>query len=641
MRTASVLVTLMGAGATSALAQEIITPIEYVAPIVYLDGGRPYSDRAQGPVWDNWTNTPSAPYRVLYNRTKLCEDFNFNPGPWATGPTGNATSVQLGFSVALPANAPSQQFIVRMEFYDTFSLASPLGTNIYGGTLVGTYNSPTLTAGNPNPGGILLRYQVAAAVGPFLDSNGAMVITLINPATGLKFPEPVTGTGVQMALGNAIALPGRIGNTNVSVYRDTDLDGFIENNEGEALFNANPTPAGYIAKIEADLPATPPPCGDTIGTLADGLTTRNGVTATGTRWFCFTLPGPAVDQTATFIDLDTEGSTSNMSMALYSEAGDLLAQDADSGSGTNAQLSFGVGRRAAVGDGQQYDGRNYDPRPAAGGGTVFGINAGNFYLAVAPAGAVFAAGFNVTAPSTSNTYNLRLFTNVNGAPAPTAVPPIVDRDLGVISTATPSAPITLDAYQQAWYRFETCQDAVDPTSYLDIDGSSSTDVYAEWFVFDALGNLVTADAQSGPGARPQISFGQMFPERGPIGDGLPMAGQDGNLPAGVYYMALAYDFVTGVPAMGPGYFHVRPVGGSSGFAYGADFFPSWSQCGPSCTPDYNQDGNVDQDDVAYLVDVIAGGPNPTGVDPDFNRDGNVDQDDYRALVGVLAGEPCP
>jgi hypothetical protein len=60
-----------------------------------------------------------------------------------------------------------------------------------------------------------------------------------------------------------------------------------------------------------------------------------------------------------------------------------------------------------------------------------------------------------------------------------------------------------------------------------------------------------------------------------------------------------------------------------------------------CNPDYNQDGNVDQDDVAYLVNVIAGGPNPTGRDPDFNGDGNIDQDDYRALVDVVAGGPCP
>jgi hypothetical protein len=61
----------------------------------------------------------------------------------------------------------------------------------------------------------------------------------------------------------------------------------------------------------------------------------------------------------------------------------------------------------------------------------------------------------------------------------------------------------------------------------------------------------------------------------------------------------------------------------------------------TCDPDYNQDGNTDQDDVTYLLNVVAGGENPTGRDPDFNQDGNADQDDYTALIAVIAGGPCP
>lgn len=60
-----------------------------------------------------------------------------------------------------------------------------------------------------------------------------------------------------------------------------------------------------------------------------------------------------------------------------------------------------------------------------------------------------------------------------------------------------------------------------------------------------------------------------------------------------------------------------------------------------CDPDFNRDGVTDQDDVAYLVHVIAGGDNPTGRDPDFNRDGVADQEDYAALVNVVAGGACP
>ena len=79
---------------------------------------------------------------------------------------------------------------------------------------------------------------------------------------------------------------------------------------------------------------------------------------------------------------------------------------------------------------------------------------------------------------------------------------------------------------------------------------------------------------------------------------------------------------------------------SDGIANG----PTSSRTGTApvpCDPDYNQDGNADQDDIAYLVNVIAGGPNPTGIDPDFSRDGNVDQDDIAALINVIAGGGCP
>ena len=60
-----------------------------------------------------------------------------------------------------------------------------------------------------------------------------------------------------------------------------------------------------------------------------------------------------------------------------------------------------------------------------------------------------------------------------------------------------------------------------------------------------------------------------------------------------------------------------------------------------CDPDVNQDGNADQGDIDYLINVIAGGDNPTFIDPDFNHDGNVDQGDVDALIDVIAGGACP
>ncbi len=63
--------------------------------------------------------------------------------------------------------------------------------------------------------------------------------------------------------------------------------------------------------------------------------------------------------------------------------------------------------------------------------------------------------------------------------------------------------------------------------------------------------------------------------------------------------------------------------------------------GAGCDADANQDGNVDQGDVDYAINVVAGGNNPTGFDADFNRDGNVDQGDVDALINVVAGGNCP
>ncbi len=75
---------------------------------------------------------------------------------------------------------------------------------------------------------------------------------------------------------------------------------------------------------------------------------------------------------------------------------------------------------------------------------------------------------------------------------------------------------------------------------------------------------------------------------------------------------------------------------------GTNYTPvRWTPVAPVCDPDLNQDGNADQGDVDYLINVIAGGANTTGIDPDFNQDGNSDQGDIDALVNVIAGGACP
>jgi hypothetical protein len=61
-----------------------------------------------------------------------------------------------------------------------------------------------------------------------------------------------------------------------------------------------------------------------------------------------------------------------------------------------------------------------------------------------------------------------------------------------------------------------------------------------------------------------------------------------------------------------------------------------------CDPDFNCDGNVDQDDIACLIDVVAGNPGCECQNPDYNEDGSVDQEDIAFLINVSAGSgPCP
>jgi uncharacterized membrane protein len=62
---------------------------------------------------------------------------------------------------------------------------------------------------------------------------------------------------------------------------------------------------------------------------------------------------------------------------------------------------------------------------------------------------------------------------------------------------------------------------------------------------------------------------------------------------------------------------------------------------PQCVLDYTLDGNADQEDVRFVLDLITGGPSPYNIDLDLNRDGNIDQDDLRFFVNLIAGGECP
>ncbi|MDX2131820.1 MAG: multicopper oxidase domain-containing protein [Planctomycetota bacterium] len=114
---------------------------------------------------------------------------------------------------------------------------------------------------------------------------------------------------------------------------------------------------------------------------------------------------------------------------------------------------------------------------------------------------------------------------------------------------------------------------------------------------------------------------------GPTGTGSVVTG------SGAYYLAIA-----NVGPADVGQYYCLATNGCSN---ATSSVASLTISGPCCDPDFNADGNVDQDDIACLAQVVAGDPACSASDPDFNRDGNVDQDDIASLEQVVAGAPCP
>jgi hypothetical protein len=119
-------------------------------------------------------------------------------------------------------------------------------------------------------------------------------------------------------------------------------------------------------------------------------------------------------------------------------------------------------------------------------------------------------------------------------------------------------------------------------------------------------------------------------------------GAEINIGSGMLTLLLHSGVTPQFPAPDGDPFTAATYAGRTHSTYRGPSLVMWAQARtPQCDPDVNQDGNVDQDDVAYLINVVGGGPNDTGIDPDFNQDGNVDQDDVSALINVVAGGNCP
>jgi len=697
MKNAFALAMLAGTVVSSTAFGQELPPLPVMGEVRIDPVGFPaaggYESRSIQPVYDCLSATfGNGSSTHLGTNSQILEDISFQNGPWATATTKLMTEITYGLGViTTPTTAADAVYFVfwpksAVNFQGfggaNTNMINPAATPIAvldinaAGLGSGSYWQVTTSLAGFAGGGITIP---AADDGFFLQ---VVWVTLADPTGTVRY-APTTSWSVidtnatgGIAAGCAsttdralvfgsqsgAALPGNPaspGFTSVSYGRDISNAtmcpniGFMVGNGGAAagagnvehrFINASPA-RGYMVRFRGDVAAPLPTPVTALGCVADGASTRaSTVAASGVKWYSLCLSGDATDNALQFLDIDTEGSAGDVAIGLFDSSGALIANDDASGNGTNDQLTFGVGIRASGGgDGLQYNGRS---------GELIASSVDNplYYVAVAPAGSAFGGGFTVTsAPAAGGAFNLNVNTNVNGSALAASVTPDVlsGNQVGdIVSPGAVAAASTTGLRGIVWYSFNVAFDTTCSDRFLDIDfngnGHTAT-ADTEAFIFNSSGNIVAIDDDSGPAALSQFSFNNIPgpADRPAIGDGLPHAGQDGNITPGTYYMAVGLFNVTDLGAGGR--FHVRGTSGSNlsvAPVWNTDFDSS-NGCNnvcafTICAADYNIDGGVDGTDIAaFFPDWEASAPCA-----DVDQDGGVTGGDIEFFFTLWEAGGC-
>jgi len=608
----------------------------------------PYEARAVGNTYRNnifdsggyWTGLDPN------NRHNL-EDVRFSPGPWG-GVTGTFSISRVQFSL-LHVSAATGPASIQYKFYnvaDCDFTHNPMITA--GATPVLTWTIGLPTAGlQANTGYGFNPVNFTPVTIPagnyFIDAR------LINPTTQQDLGSDIwrlcacTSTHAPQN-GTTPGNPCTIGSTLGGLGDDINFNGTFE---GGAVTTTENRQWGYNVAgafwnigldltLGGEIPATPPTCQSvTLGADNTFVPDTAPYTATQVKWYCFTLSGAADDTALKYVDVDTEGSAVDAAIGIYGTGGVLLAKDDNSGSANNAQMSFGIGRRAATGDGVQYDGRNYDTTAA----TSVGLTAGTYYVAVAPSGvgsgATFADGFSVTGNGAAGSITVRVRTNAVGGALQPSVPPTSTLVTGtggenpIVAPGGQTLPVPLTGPGVLWYDVNLCS-AADSNNTVTFDGTGTAAFVYSINVFNGNGNQV-GQATGSDTVPAVVSFG----------------GSNGALPAGHYYAAMTYDAAPDLapdPA-GAGRWHLRAKNGSQGYNFALSVTVPWNTCLPPCgTADFDCDGDTATDfDIEAFFRCLAGNcpAAPCPNNADFNGDGDTATDaDIESFFRVLAGGPC-
>ncbi len=317
---------------------------------------------------------------------------------------------------------------------------------------------------------------------------------------------------------------GLVGKT-IPANSTWSIEFFDSFDDGADAADANSSNISFTLNAQS----TTPPTSTDLGTLPAGLTTGTATHAAGEiKWYKFTLATPITTANLGFLDLDTETTVdfADTEIGLFDDDGDLIANDDDDGSLNLSQLSFGPGAsaRPPFNGSAAYNGRDGE------------LAAGTYYLAVGGFNVTFVGGFGATSSSTvAGNINVRINRGTGTAPQPPTA-----EDLGTLAQGLTTDTENLGAGAVKWYKFTTTT-ATSSSFFFDIDTVGTTafgNNDTELGLYSSTGALIATDDDDCDILLSQLSFGVGAPGRAAYGDGDEFLGEDGDLPAGTYYLAV-------------------------------------------------------------------------------------------------------
>ncbi|MFZ4576038.1 MAG: hypothetical protein ACOYN0_16760, partial [Phycisphaerales bacterium] len=497
---------------TVAFAQTLSQPVDMPMETRYinLDGTEAtgYQERASALVYQSTRNPFCAggAFFATFDATNtlqphvFVEDFDFNPGPWGATTANGLTE----FSIPIQNfGTTTRSYVLSVRLYnEAVDYVTP-GQLIPAGAAVTGFN-----VNITQPANTFTNWVIALNPATFVfpDNNGKLVVWLSTDGA-LANALPVTVPLRFVVAGrDGAALPGTSDAlSGFDFDGDDDVQVTADVNTTD-VFADDPAPAGCGAlrvgfAMKGDVLPTPPSFTQINPVpINDGSTTvSTPIAANQVKWYRFTVgPSGAQDNVQTCVDIDGSTVTDTV-IALYDDNGNLVGNpDDNDGSGNLSQLTYGIGRRAAFGDGRQYDGRDAQLTP------------GDYFIGVAAAPATFSGAYIAASTSTeTGNIQVRINSNSNGTPAAAAVAPVPNFDLGPINvlTAVGEAAPAMQAGDVIWFKFDVCE-GTDANNYIDVDFSrcnEGTDPFVS--IFDSNGNIVIEDDDSGNLELPQLSFG--------------------------------------------------------------------------------------------------------------------------------------